>query len=146
MSDINVSNMKEILDKHGILIIDDKHARFISIFENNIHEHDLTSRLPKFHDRAGYFQGPSGGGISDELNIKQEYKKRFYKSVIEEVKIHFQPKHLKNLIVMCPSEDISLIRKLLDKNLTKSLKGIIEGNYIKESLNEILGKIKEEIK
>lgn len=141
MAKFNVSYAKALLDGFGILIIDEKHAKFLTISDGKIEEKDLVTTLPIYEDQAGYFKGTSGGGISDESNVAKEFRKRFYKEVLERVQDDFDLKGFVKLVILCPEEDISLIKKLLSKGLKDVLVGFKKGNYIKVSMNEVLEKV-----
>lgn len=145
MAQLNISKAKRKLDKFGILIIDEKHAKFLTISDSKITEEDLTTTLPIYEAQAGYFKGTSGGGISDELNVAREFQKRFYKEAIKRVHNDLKSGKFEKLFIMCPEEDVSLIEKLLNKDLKRTLVGIKEGNYIKININEVLEKILEAI-
>ena len=142
MAQLNVTSAKEILEGFGILIIDEKHAKLLTI-NKDIEETDLVTTLPIWEDQAGYFKGTSGGGISDELNVAKEFQRRYYKEAVKQVNEYFKTEKFERLVIMCPEEDVSLIKKLLSKDLTESLAGIKEGNYIKINTNEVLSKVLE---
>ena len=145
MAKLNVSSAKKRLDGYCILIIDGKHAKCLTILNNNLGEKDFVSPPPVFEDRAGYFKGTSGGGISDEQQVAQEFKKRFYKDVLAQVSDDLRAKKYEKLIIMCPKEDTSVIEKYFDADLKKAFVGFKEGNYVKIGENEILEKVLEVI-
>lgn len=144
MAQLNVSNAKKRLDKFGILIIDEKYAKFLTILNGEINETDLVTYLKKWEDRMGYSKGgPFIGGTGEESNIADEYQKRFFKNVLRQVSAKLKAEEFDKLAIMCPEEDISLINRLLDKDLAKALLGIKEGNYVKANINDVLAKVLE---
>lgn len=134
----DISSAKKRLDKYCILIIDEKHAKCLKIKNSKIEELDMVTTLPIYEDQAGYFKGSTGGGISDEQNVRKEYQKRFYKEVLEKIDKNIQKFDLKKFIIMCPEEDISMITKILKNSLNEKLAGFVSGNYIKVGINEVL--------
>ena len=143
MPKLNIAQTKRRLNGFCVLIMDEKHAKCLRISEKTIHEEDTLSPPPVFEDRAGYFKGTSGGGIANEQNVFKEFKKRFYKSIIAKASKDYRAGKFEKLIIMCPTEDVALIQKLLTTDLEKVLIGFKEGNYIKVIMNEVLKKVLE---
>ncbi|MBN2016469.1 hypothetical protein JW766_06600 [Candidatus Dojkabacteria bacterium] len=141
----NVSKARKRLDSFGILILDEKHAKFLSIKDDGVNEGDLVTTLPIYEDQAGYFKGSSGGGISDEQNVRKEFQKRFYKEALKSIEENFQNNTLNKLVIMCPEEDISLLNKLIKNDIGKSFAFFIAGNYVKIGKNDILKKVFETV-
>lgn len=134
----NVSKARKRLDGVCVLIADSQDAKIISIKEKSINTRILLTPEKAWTDQAGYFKGTSGGGISDELNIKKEEKKQFYKQVLEEGEKHLKKEECERFAIMCLEEDISLIKGLLSSEQKNRLIGIKRGNYTKANINEIL--------
>lgn len=138
MPQLNISQARKLLNNYGVLIIDQKHARFLKIIEIGIKETDLIMSMKTWYERVDYFKKISQEAISNkESRIEYGLIKSFYKKVLIEVK----KQDFNNLVIMCPEEDIIIINELLTKNLKSKISSIIKGNYIKSNTNQILKKI-----
>ncbi|MBU0975530.1 MAG: hypothetical protein ABIE03_06595 [Patescibacteria group bacterium] len=138
MAQLNISQAKKVLDKFCILILDEKHAKCLQISGRAIKERKLQAKLPVWDDKAGYFRGTSGGGISDKQRVREEYKKKFFKEVLGEISAEILSVGSKKLIIMCPEEDISLVTRLLTSALRNKLAGFKGGNYVRKGVNAII--------
>ncbi|MDD3648202.1 MAG: hypothetical protein PHS44_06950 [Candidatus Dojkabacteria bacterium] len=138
MAQLNISQARKVLDRFCILVLDEKNAKCIKISRRTIKERTLQGKLLRWNDKAGYFRGPSGGGISDKQNVREEYKKKFFKEVLGEISTEIQTTGSKKLMIFCPEEDISLVSELLTSALRKKLAGFKEGNYMRKGVNSIL--------
>jgi hypothetical protein len=132
------SQIKKRLDKYGILLVDDRQAKFFTIIEGKILTKDYAPDIA-IKDKLDESKRKSGRGISTKLtNIKNEFKKRFFKIVFEDLSHKHSSQEFDKFIVMCPEDDIQMVKQLMKNSLAESFVGLKQGNYMRAGINEIL--------
>ncbi|MBN1618335.1 hypothetical protein JW887_03265 [Candidatus Dojkabacteria bacterium] len=143
MPQLNISESLKKLNDYCVLIIDQKHARCLSIKDEQMHEVENMTAEEDLSKKEEFVNTPVNTGTTEERNIDYEHKKLFFKKVLEKSKERYQNHKCKNFILMSSDKDAALIMELLPKNMIKSLKLHIGGNYVNKGQNEVIKKIIE---